>query len=64
MEKHGHPMLRARHLGFAIGVAERDGWLACMRQAMEACGIEPKLKEWLLQSLSGTADWMRNKQEN
>jgi hemoglobin len=62
-EKHGHPMLRARHLPFAIGVAERDGWLACMKQAMEDCGIEEKLREWLMQSLAGTADWMRNKPE-
>ena len=59
-EKHGHPMLRARHLPFSIGVAERDAWLACMRRAMTDCGLEEKLKEWLLQSLSGTADWMRN----
>jgi hemoglobin len=59
-EKHGHPMLRARHLPFAIGVAERDAWLACMKQAMEDSGLEPRLREWLLQSLAGTADWMRN----
>ena len=29
-----HPMLRARHLPFSIGNAERDAWLACMRRAM------------------------------
>lgn len=27
-EKYGHPMLRARHLPYAIGIAERDAWLA------------------------------------
>ena len=63
VEKHGHPMLRARHLPFAIGTTERDAWLACMKQAMEECGVEEKLREWLLQSLSGTADWMRNVRE-
>ena len=63
VEKHGHPMLRARHLPFAIGVAERDAWIACMKQAMEDCGIEEKLRAWLLQSLGGTADWMRNRKE-
>jgi hemoglobin len=62
-EKHGHPMLRARHLPFAIGIAERDAWLACMKQAMEDCGLEARLREWLVQSLAGTADWMRNKKE-
>ncbi len=27
IEKYGHPRLRARHLPFSIGVAERDQWL-------------------------------------
>ena len=63
VEKHGHPMLRARHLPFAIGTAERDAWIACMTQAMEDCGVEPGLRSFLLQSLSGTADWMRNRKE-
>jgi hemoglobin len=61
MEKHGHPMLRARHLPFAIGIAERDAWLACMKQAMEECELDAELRKWLLQALSGTADWMRNR---
>jgi hemoglobin len=62
VEKHGHPMLRARHLPFSIGVAERDGWIACMKQAMEDCGIDEGMRGWLLNSLSGTADWMRNRE--
>jgi hemoglobin len=61
VEKHGPPMLRARHLPFPIGDAERDAWIACMKQAMEDCGIEEGLRKWLLQSLTGTADWMRNR---
>lgn len=63
VEKFGHPMLRARHLPFAIGIAERDTWLACMRQAMLDTGVGTQLREFLMQSLSGTADWMRNKPE-
>src|SRR6187397_2848750 len=31
----GHPRLRQRHMGFAIGDAERDAWLLCMRGALE-----------------------------
>ncbi|MFO0464897.1 MAG: group II truncated hemoglobin, partial [Burkholderiales bacterium] len=31
----GHPRLRARHLPFAIGEAERDQWMACMAKALE-----------------------------
>ena len=62
MQKHGHPMLRARHLPFAIGIAERDAWLACMKQAMEECALDAELRKWLLQALFGTADWMRNRE--
>jgi len=35
VERYGHPRLRARHLPFAIGQAERDQWLACMFSAMQ-----------------------------
>ncbi len=61
-QKIGNPMLRARHLPFAIGRAERDQWLACMKQALEECAVEPpEFRQWLLGQLFGTADWMRNK---
>ncbi len=60
-DQFGHPMLRARHLPFAIGNAERDAWMACMRQAAEALIDDTKLRVWLLEQLSKTADWMRNK---
>ncbi len=56
-------MLRARHLPYAIGIAERDAWLACMLQAMADSGVEPVLRETLLKALFGTADWMRNRPE-
>lgn len=61
-EKYGHPMLRARHLPFAIGLAERDAWLACMKQAMQDCEIEAGMQMGLMDSLFKTADWMRNKE--
>jgi len=60
-DRFGHPMLRARHLPFAIGIRERDQWLACMRQAMSEVALDPALAEQLSQSFFGTADWMRNK---
>ena len=63
-EKHGHPMLRARHLPFAIGIAERDAWLACMLQAMEDSGVAEPLRAALLKAFFGTADWMRNVNES
>ena len=61
MDKYGHPMLRARHLPFAIGEVERDQWMACMVQAMEEVDIPQELREPLGQAFYKTADWMRNK---
>ena len=57
----GHPRLRARHLPYAIGLAERDQWLACMTQAMREQALPPDLIERLAQAFFGTADWMRNR---
>lgn len=57
----GHPRLRARHLPYAIGIAERDQWLACMGQAMTDQAIDPALAQKLAESFFGTADWMRNR---
>lgn len=61
IEEYGHPRLRARHLPFPIGEAERDAWMACMRQALAELDIDPMLRQQLLQSLSNTADHMRNR---
>jgi hemoglobin len=61
VERFGHPMLRARHLPFAIGIAERDQWMACMQQAMGDTGIDPSMAERLAAAFFNTADWMRNR---
>ena len=61
VERFGHPMLRARHLPFAIGIAERDQWLQCMHQAMRELGIDETLADRLAAAFFNTADWMRNK---
>jgi hemoglobin len=60
IERFGHPMLRARHLPYAIGISERDQWLACMTQAMQERGVDEALASQLAQAFFGTADWMRN----
>lgn len=62
-EKVGHPMLRARHLPFSIGVKERDQWVACMDQAMRDIQVPDELRLHLNASFLQTADWMRNRQE-
>jgi hemoglobin len=61
VERFGHPRLRMRHLPFAIGIRERDQWLACMDQAMGETGVDEALRQRLNQSFFQTADWMRNK---
>jgi len=60
-DRFGHPMLRARHLPYAIGIVERDQWMACMMSAMQEQAVETGLAQRLTESFFGTADWMRNK---
>jgi len=59
-ERFGHPRLRMRHMPFAIGVRERDQWLACMAQAMQELQVPEALQTRLQESFFQTADWMRN----
>ena len=61
VQRHGHPRLRARHLPYAIGIRERDQWMACMIQALHEQQIDETLAERLAESFFGTADWMRNR---
>ena len=61
VQRFGHPMLRARHLPFAIGEEERDQWMACMSQAMDEVDVPQALREALETAFFKTADWMRNK---
>ncbi len=61
IRRFGHPRLRARHLPYAIGIAERDQWMACSLQAMDEVAVDRTLAERLAESFFGTADFMRNK---
>lgn len=60
IEKRGHPRLRGRHMPFAIGVSERDQWLACMARAMDDCGITGELRTFLDARFAHVANFMRN----
>ncbi len=57
----GHPRLRARHLPFPIGDAERDAWLSCMNGALDTVAPPGPQREQLRESITRLADWMRNK---
>jgi len=61
VQRHGHPRLRARHLPYAIGIKERDQWMACMMQAMNEQQVDETLARRLAEAFFGTADWMRNR---
>jgi hemoglobin len=60
-EKYGHPMLRARHLRFAIGNDERDQWLHCMQLALDDVVEDARLRAELYQAFVKVADHMRNR---
>jgi hemoglobin len=64
VQKYGHPRLRARHMPFSIGVAERDQWMACMNRALDEMDIEPALRKALSDAFWKTADFMRNRSES
>ncbi len=61
IERYGHPMLRRRHMPFAIGESERDQWMYCMIRAMHTLQLDDNLMKKLAAQLYGVADFMRNK---
>lgn len=63
VQRRGHPRLRARHLPFPIGAAERDQWLLCMRQALDECVADAAMRDALYRAMSNLADYMRNRRE-
>lgn len=54
-DTHGHPMMRARHMGFPITVERADAWLSCMSEAMVEVGLPSDLRDFLLERLKGSA---------
>ena len=59
-DERGHPRLRMRHAPFAIGVPERDAWLACMKPAVDEMGLSDELHAELWGYLEGAATFMIN----
>jgi hemoglobin len=60
IERYGHPMLRKRHLPFAIDESARDQWMYCMIKAMHQLAYDELLMKRLAEQLYGVADFMRN----
>lgn len=62
VDEYGHPMLRARHLPFAISNTERDQWLMCMNQALEEVVEDIDFRRELSAAFAKVADHMRNRE--
>lgn len=62
VEKYGHPRLRSRHFGAAIGPAERDEWLFCFRRALNETIENPKLREIIWPPIERLGHHMQNKE--
>lgn len=63
VEQYGHPMLRRRHLPFAIGDNERDQWLLCMNQSLSEVVTDAALRQELSDAFAKVAHHMRNREE-
>ena len=61
VRERGHPRLRMRHLPFAIGAAERDQWMLCMRQALAEQVADEKLRAAVEHAFDGMAEHMINR---
>lgn len=59
-ELRGNPRLRARHLPFVIGAAERDAWVGHMRAAIDEVGFSGVVREALLDYFDRAATFMIN----
>ena len=60
IQKKGHPRLRMRHNPYAVGPAERDGWMLCMTQALQEQVPDEALRQQLTQVFAQMADHMIN----
>ena len=64
MEEFGHPMLRARHLPFAIGECERDQWMLCMNKALADIPMDSRLETNIRNALQQLATHMINQESD
>ena len=64
VEKHGHPMLRRRHMPYAIGAEARDQWLLCMKQALDNTVDDIALRGNLYEQFVHIGEHMRNQGGN
>jgi hemoglobin len=63
-QRHGNPMMRARHLPFPIDQAARDVWLGCFERVLEDApakyNFPPEYLPPFREFLKGFSLWMMN----
>jgi hemoglobin len=52
---YGHPMMRARHMPFAITERHAQAWLRCMGEALMETELPTPVQQFVLERLSGPA---------
>lgn len=60
----GPPRLRRTHAAFAIGAAERDAWMLCMRGALAEVVADADLRAQLERAFLKVAETVRNDADN
>ena len=56
-----HRCVMSAHRPYAIGEAERDEWMTCMRKAMDECALPSEMRALLDQGFSRMANAMRSR---
>jgi hemoglobin len=62
-DQRGHPRLRMRHMGFAIGEAQRDAWYSNMSASVKAGGLDPVDETEMLEYFTMAAAHLINRPE-
>lgn len=53
--------IMSAHAPYAIGPAERDQWMGCMRTALDGLGLEPDVRMLFESAFGRLADGLRNR---
>jgi hemoglobin len=60
-QRREHRCIGSAHRAFAIGEIERDQWMACMRRAMEDCGVPQNVRTLIDAPLARMCEAFRNR---
>lgn len=59
-EERGHPRLRARHMPFTVGEAERAAWMKHMQASLEKSNADAAIQAQMLEYFENAARFMIN----